>query len=407
MYDFANRVERTFPDAVKYIDLCQQLGNPLDSNERVFKGCDGTNESTIVAVYSQPNFPGVVNRYADEFIADRAQVQLAVVNCNTSFHRADTFGRTMMNVLNAVTIGGEKVFNCMFFPTCGVNAFRDVEKITANAMQWIEEPWMEMQTPPDAERRYAWEYVNRRPRAHAAFMEIWQFVDEQTQEMAFPTAVESDAEEEEAVAPPAFPPVPPSTRVAAPTAPTRAPEAAIYMLLPVPPPPARVPPPPPAAKQRPIGARPLVPAQPLYPPASHLKRKRVDSTTPAVDGGNGVPRVGGGGGGSAACASAATGSDEFWTHRMVELPPAQPWETDRQFTVDMWRAVLLEHGVDNLAMQEIFLLAQMGDQGRRAANNVVAKLLKARADHRLIANPSAFMHSSCRAARHQLQDQLR
>ena len=61
-------------------------------------------------------------------------------------------------------------------------------------------------------------------------------------------------------------------------------------------------------------------------------------------------------------------------------------------------------GADLTAQQELFLLAQFGEPGAMEANNVIAKILKAKTDGgyiggRLVQNWSGWIHSNCVTAR--------
>ena len=70
------------------------------------------------------------------------------------------------------------------------------------------------------------------------------------------------------------------------------------------------------------------------------------------------------------------------------------------FDVANWVKVLVDMGVDDTARMELFLLAQLSQGGKDAANHVISKLLKHRADGQVLHNPSAFVHSCVRNARH-------
>ena len=67
--------------------------------------------------------------------------------------------------------------------------------------------------------------------------------------------------------------------------------------------------------------------------------------------------------------------------------------------------MLDEVGADITAQQELFLLAQFGEPGAMEANNVIAKILKAKTDGgyiggRLVQNWSGWIHSNWVSARH-------
>lgn len=83
----------------------------------------------------------------------------------------------------------------------------------------------------------------------------------------------------------------------------------------------------------------------------------------------------------------------------------EPWMTfERDVTV--WRQTLEEWGCDESAIKTVFLLAQHSSAGYEAANGVVAKLLKKKANAIEVRNPSAFIHSCAQKARHVLESSL-
>lgn len=77
----------------------------------------------------------------------------------------------------------------------------------------------------------------------------------------------------------------------------------------------------------------------------------------------------------------------------------EKWET-MQFNVDNWADLLHDVGVDECARRTLFLLAQCGDNGQRAANEVINKVLKMIADGTRIHNWSAYVHTNCKDARY-------
>ena len=55
--------------------------------------------------------------------------------------------------------------------------------------------------------------------------------------------------------------------------------------------------------------------------------------------------------------------------------PLESWER-LDFDPRAWSAVLRRAGVDDTARMELFLLAQLGEEGKREANTVISKVLK-------------------------------
>ena len=75
----------------------------------------------------------------------------------------------------------------------------------------------------------------------------------------------------------------------------------------------------------------------------------------------------------------------------------EPWETFNR-DPSVWVEVLATAGVDTVARQELFLLAQHSDAGFTEANSIIGKLLKKQADREECRNVSAFVHTCvCKA----------
>ena len=83
------------------------------------------------------------------------------------------------------------------------------------------------------------------------------------------------------------------------------------------------------------------------------------------------------------------------------MTPYEPWQSFT-FDVEHYVGLMDEIGADRTAQQELFLLAQNGEAGRAAANNIVAKILKKQADQEVVYSWSKFVHSCCLNARHKL-----
>ena len=60
----------------------------------------------------------------------------------------------------------------------------------------------------------------------------------------------------------------------------------------------------------------------------------------------------------------------------------------------MWDDCLQMWGVDEAARMSLYLLAQHSDAGKRAANSIIAKLLKKASRGEHVESPSAFV-STC------------
>ena len=81
-----------------------------------------------------------------------------------------------------------------------------------------------------------------------------------------------------------------------------------------------------------------------------------------------------------------------------EIPP---WATFESNPVS-WYTFLKDHTVDDNAIAEIFLVAQLSEAGWWAANAILAKLAKKAADGEVVQNSSGFVHRCVHNARAQL-----
>jgi hypothetical protein len=75
----------------------------------------------------------------------------------------------------------------------------------------------------------------------------------------------------------------------------------------------------------------------------------------------------------------------------------EPWESF-EWSIDKWSRFLADLGADEGARKSVFLLAQLGEEGKAAANDVIWKCLKALAENTNVQNWSAFIHTrACNA----------
>ena len=86
----------------------------------------------------------------------------------------------------------------------------------------------------------------------------------------------------------------------------------------------------------------------------------------------------------------------------VEVPPS--WFTFSR-DINVWWATLRSEGIDEGACKSLLLLAQHSDAGFRAANSLIAKLYKKRADGEIMSNPSGFVHKCSLNARHRIDQE--
>ena len=88
-------------------------------------------------------------------------------------------------------------------------------------------------------------------------------------------------------------------------------------------------------------------------------------------------------------------------HKVDDDDDDEHWETT-EFDVKNWKYVLNDARVDHVAQKELWLLAQMSEDGKVASNSIIAKILKKAADGETFNNASAFVHTACKNARHRL-----
>ena len=88
--------------------------------------------------------------------------------------------------------------------------------------------------------------------------------------------------------------------------------------------------------------------------------------------------------------------------RKPTQPDHPPWAT-ADGGIEKWTDNLRDDfGCDEDSIKDLYLLAQHSEDGRRHANNIVAKMYKKRSDNSELSNPSGFLHSCVKTARHQL-----
>ena len=87
---------------------------------------------------------------------------------------------------------------------------------------------------------------------------------------------------------------------------------------------------------------------------------------------------------------------------LAKRPRSTPeWVTFRQ-DAKAWKTVLDSWGIDELAQQTLFLLAQHSHEGFKEANGIVAKLFQEVCTGKRLDNPSCFVHKCCWSARSKL-----
>ncbi|HIE68684.1 MAG TPA: hypothetical protein EYP98_00190 [Planctomycetes bacterium] len=322
--------------------------------------------------------------------------------CTSGFHRADTYGRTTTDMLNAIVFSGRRKFNAMHFPLVGARHREELEYYKKNVSEWGSQPWTVVATK-QPEMRYAYNETLSDPRTRRHFALIWYFIeawnerntemleadvrglvrvgDGEAHEAALKSAV-TKAEREEAVADT-------SSGAAVAYEPSRAPRvgqqgtemivrggAEVRGA---------------AAKKRKMeehvssgsGAqqhRPMTPTPPPHAPPERMQAAGASGSNPRA---------------------APTDADEDEDEAEAKAVQDDGWKS-LTFDIDNWYDVLDSFGVDDTSQKELALLSQLSWEGAEESNQIISKLLKKHADGEEVRNPSAFVHRAVQNARNGL-----
>ena len=157
-------------------DLRSLLTDPT-SDAQIKFGEDGSHPATVQQVYSQDEFANVILPIAHEIACGVRGAKIAI-NCHSGMHRADTSGRTLVAVLNAmVDSAGDRMFNAMHFPLVGISKRPAVESAIESACEWVGAPWTVVNDAKDFESRYGHHFCVQRASAFRTFSAIWDWVE--------------------------------------------------------------------------------------------------------------------------------------------------------------------------------------------------------------------------------------
>ena len=155
-------------------DLRQWVPNPLhQKEEKVQQYVDGSHEQTVLGVFSNEAFAGVITNITNDCIGIRDVVRFLIVFGTSAVYRADTSGRTLKWSVNSVTVDGEPMFQAQHFPLCDMSEKDDVEYMFEAANPWVDERWdvVDGQPPP-----FYREWCGQRPAALDTFHVIEDFI---------------------------------------------------------------------------------------------------------------------------------------------------------------------------------------------------------------------------------------
>ena len=344
------------------VPLWKTMKDPL-RDEQVRKDEDCSYDMTVISVFSQDRFVMEIWEAVEMCVRDRSQPsefqEGTFINaiCQSGNHRASTFGKTLVTVLNAMLDGdGNRMFNACWFPTHRITKPDPALKAYESAKRWVLSPWETADAGPGviSSRSKYWGY-NQCMQREAAMTNWHKIFDIATYYGPVHDALEAEddtaAAENTILEPtpkPKLRPVPPST----------APPANLYG--PVPPstaPPESLRPSsssikrshddadPPVAQPRTVKPR-VVPPRVVPPP----DRAREDRVVPQSSQGRAVPK------------SAVVGVNAYVRQSQIPVPSSSDVEEDLPSWATLatdsdmaraWHSELVSLNVDDAAMKEL------------------------------------------------------
>lgn len=410
----------------------------------VAPGHSATSEAVVARFFgSQPAVDLLVRTLSK--VVDDGERFIVLIDKNGR-HRSKVASMILEDALNMlVTPSGDRAVNAKTFDTASVRGGNQALDDRLHGMRsWVEEPWHVMRGGPKAaDSRFGWSHAMNSAESWDGFVAWHTHLESRFWCLpeGHPTTAElvgrmrprpSSAPPSEVSAYPTAgavggPPPAPTIVVSTPPAFRTPPVALASAFGPSPPtdlpPSAPLPVPPSAAEPREW----LAPPEPTprgsvgesmtqTPVATHNK---IDPSTIV-----GAPRTPPG---PPPAAPMATDDDDWgvgWPAApQVETPAATEQDspvdisgtgrivTRKRFRwqsfeprVELWEETLEAWGIDDRARQALYLLAQHSREGYELANDIVSKLVKKIADRMWAHNPSGFVQTATRNARHRLSD---
>ena len=206
------------------VPLWKTMKDPL-RDEQVRKDEDCAYDMTVISVFSQHRFVMEIWEAVEICVRDRSlssDLQDGTfINgvCHTGNHRASTYGKTLVTVLNAMLDSdGNRMFNACWFPTHRITKPDPALKAYESAKRWVLSPWETADAGPGviSSRSKYWGY-NQCMQREAAMINWHKIFDIATYYYDLPDA--DDAADDTAAAEPVHAleptskrrPVPPST----------------------------------------------------------------------------------------------------------------------------------------------------------------------------------------------------
>ena len=322
---------------------------PRDPAAAVGHGQNGEFPQTQMSVFGQKGFLDFIQQLFQR--VEEGKCKLAI-GCRQGMHRSDTAGRALEDLLNGVVDHvGNRVFNAKHFAVSQCYGNRGLHQLFENTRAWIDDPWTVIEGGPrDRAQRYGYKACMGSPASASTWTALHEWVDHRYPVPGVQVVPRDELEAAEG---------------------------------------------PPQHRDRPslIGYPHELPPAPPVPPRFLEPEGELDDDAPAFAGGGATKAEE-----KDEEASTEGGSRGAKRDRAV----LEKWET---FEPDptVWSQFLSSVGVDTIAKQELFLLAQHSGEGHEQANSIIAKLLKKQADSESISNPSGFIHRCVCNARTQMR----
>ena len=332
-------------------DLRTMLTDPVNTEQVHWKD-DGTVITTIQAIYCQHNCAEVALDIVKK-VTNGYSSRLIDLFDRTGHHRADTIGRTVVELLNGlVEPNGNRVYNAQCFPLAHITKERALQGAINAAVQWVNENgWTDMLGGErDPSLVYGYDAATKRKDAMATFQTMWSWVETHNQAVR-DSGVAAD--------------------------PNTADEAA----------------------------------------TEWVRDARAAWEPRSVDDWRGGDRAHGSrwsdGWADHDQSRGWSGDDRdagtSWKHARSASPPAPSAATNEEpleswmriGTCDarVWLDELTSRNVDTCAQQELVLLSQHSHRGHGMANSILAKLLKKESDGVEFNNVSGFIHTAVKNKR--------
>lgn len=374
---------------------------------------------TVATVMQNPSFASAVTKvvskaYGCDPECEGACNVLALV-CQTGYHRASVTGKVSEGIMNATIVdenaGPRRAFNAQFFPVHHIpdeTGKKNVEKTLKRAITWLDQPWVAQPLVQHEKDLFGFSQSSQTPESAETWLELMnmardlffittsddrlQIALQEGESVEMGGADTADAANEPEETPISskrrVPPVAPIrdsfkeqvqktiTKKSATTSVPREPRAHVKLSGS-------------AAKEtaynRLMRIREKVGAPPNAEP-EHDDRPSDDSSDQW---------------GNWDSAQHEAQAKEPAASADAHPPSLPPWISFSQ-SPEVWYSELKTIGCDDTSIKELFCLAQVSDDGRLSANQIIAKFLKKQADGEELRKPSALLHTCVKNARHDM-----